>query len=123
MGKIPTTPPKILTAVLQPGENLADAKRRTEAEYGSLGKPGPMLPWHRDQHGGWHRTLAGSGRVVATVDKYPPDLGGGYFYCVGDGPTEESSETAFGGMGAAKVAADIRLKEMGYTEASLGPKS
>ena len=108
-------PPKILTAIPRPGETLADARRRAEAEYKGLGKPGPALPWHEDEHGGYHRMLAGGERVVATVDKYPPDLGGGYFYCVGDGQMEESSETPFDSAVAAKDAADARLKEMGYT--------
>lgn len=56
-------------------------------------KPGPALPWQQDKHGGWSRTLAGTDRVVAMVDKYPPDMGSGYFYCVGDGDSEKSSRS------------------------------
>lgn len=49
------------------------------------------------------------------VDKYPPDLGEGYFYCVGDGPAETSSDETFSEAEGAKKAADQRLTEMGYT--------
>lgn len=60
--------------------------------------------------------LVGSDRVIATVDESPDDLGGGYFYCVGDGPSEESSEQRFANAVLARNAADVRLREMGYTD-------
>ena len=89
--------------------------QRALAKYATLGEPGPALPWHEDDCGGWHQLLAGGERVVATVAEYPPDLGGGWFWCVGDGPTEESTEEVFGTSDAARASADARLREMGYT--------
>ena len=69
-----------------------DLLQRALEYYNTFGTPGPALPWHQDEHGGWHRMLAGGERVVATVDEYPADMGGGYFYCIGDGPTEELAD-------------------------------
>lgn len=108
-------PPKILITRLKPGESVEDARRRAEKEYKTLGKPGEALPWHQDEHGGWARLLTGGDRVIAIVDEYPPDLDGGYFYCVGDGSAAESSDDRFATAEIAKAAADARLRQMGYT--------
>ena len=108
-------PRKILTGVLRPGETPVDVYRRAEAEYEDLGKPGPVLSWHEDEDGEWCRMLVGGVRVVALVGEYPPDLDPGYFYCVGDGPTEVSSEKHFDSLDAARAAADACLIAMGYT--------
>lgn len=83
-------------------------------KIGKPGKPGATLPWGQDDQGGWFRVLAGSDRVVALVDKYPPDLGDDFFYCVGDGDHEESSGH-FETLDEAKAAADTRLVAMGYS--------
>lgn len=107
--------PRVLSALLRPGESIEDAHRRVAEEYTRLGKPGAALPWECGEHREWTRMLAGTDRVVAIVDKYPLDMGGGYFYCVGDGPTEESSDDRYATASEAKDADDKRLAEMGYT--------